>query len=196
MVTDRAAADRLSPADVDRGLARTPDAGHVHVSGYALLGEGSRAAGRHALAAAADRGLTTSVDAASTAPLRRVGARFLEWVRGVDLLLANAGEATALTGADDPVTAAGIARAQTGANAVVVKLGQSGATWVGPAQVVRVPAEPAVVADPTGAGDAFAAGLLAAWLRGAAPAAALRAGVRLGAAAVRGPGARPGRATG
>lgn len=190
MATDRGAADQLRPADVERALSRRPDAGHVHVSGYALLGEGSRAAGRHALAAARDRGLTTSVDAASTAPLRRAGASFLEWVSGVDLLFANAGEAAALAGASDPAAAAGIVRARTGAS-VVVKLGPAGALWVGSPPVVRVPAEPAPVADPTGAGDAFAAGLLPAWLRGAGAAAALRSGVHLGAAAVTVPGARP-----
>lgn len=191
MVTDRGAADQLRPDDVDRALDRTPDAGHVHVSGYALLGEGSRAAGRHALTAARDRGLTTSVDAASTAPLRRVGTSFLDWVQGVDLLLANAGEAAALTSAGAPDAAAGILRHRTGAS-VVVKVGPSGAIWAGPAHVTRVPAEPATVADPTGAGDAFAAGLLSAWLRGAGPAAALRAGAHLGATAVTMPGARPG----
>ncbi|MGH3680188.1 MAG: PfkB family carbohydrate kinase, partial [Natronosporangium sp.] len=45
--------------------------------------------------------------------------------------------------------------------------------------------------DPTGAGDAFAAGLLASWLAGAGPVEVLRAGARLGAEAVAGFGARP-----
>jgi sugar/nucleoside kinase (ribokinase family) len=47
------------------------------------------------------------------------------------------------------------------------------------------------VEDPTGAGDAFAAGLLAAWCAGASPVAALTAGTALGAQAVRSVGARP-----
>jgi sugar/nucleoside kinase (ribokinase family) len=54
-----------------------------------------------------------------------------------------------------------------------------------------VPARAAAVVDPTGAGDAFAAGLLAAWLGGAAPAEALEAGVAAGATAVTTVGARP-----
>jgi sugar/nucleoside kinase (ribokinase family) len=45
--------------------------------------------------------------------------------------------------------------------------------------------------DPTGAGDAFAAGLLGAWCAGAEPAEALAAGAKLGAAAVAKIGARP-----
>jgi ribokinase len=47
------------------------------------------------------------------------------------------------------------------------------------------------VVDVTGAGDAFAAGLLSAWCSGASPEEALRAGNRLGARAVSTPGARP-----
>jgi sugar/nucleoside kinase (ribokinase family) len=48
------------------------------------------------------------------------------------------------------------------------------------------------VVDPTGAGDAFDAGVLVAWLTGSAPAVALEAGCAAGAAAVGRLGARPG----
>jgi ribokinase len=47
------------------------------------------------------------------------------------------------------------------------------------------------VLDSTGAGDAFAAGLIAARVSGAAPKEALAAGCRLAAQAVATPGARP-----
>ncbi|MPZ27857.1 MAG: ribokinase [Micromonosporaceae bacterium] len=196
MLADRGAAGRLRPADVDAALDRWSATRHLHLSGYALLDRGSRAAGRHALAAAAGRGLTTSVDAASAGPLRRVGpARFLGWVRGVDLLLANAAEAallTAGTAAGGPADPVSCARALAGAaTAAVVKLGSAGALWAGSGGVVRGEPLPATAVDPTGAGDAFAAGLLAGWLAGAGPAAALRAGARLGAEAVARLGARP-----
>jgi ribokinase len=45
--------------------------------------------------------------------------------------------------------------------------------------------------DPTGAGDAFAAGLLDAWCAGLSPDQALKAGAALGAAAVGRVGGRP-----
>ena len=58
--------------------------------------------------------------------------------------------------------------------------------------VHTVPASAAAsVVDPTGAGDAFAAGLLTAWLAGGTAAECLRAGAELGARAVAAVGGRP-----
>lgn len=191
LITDPGACLRLDPADVTAAVVAAPDAKHLHLSGYVLLNEGSRAGGRAALAAARDRGLTVSVDASSAAPLRRVGAHaFLAWVRDADLLLCNADEATVLAGADSPEAQAAVL-AHYSRN-VIVKLGPDGAVWAGRDGVLRLSAPaPVPVKDPTGAGDAFAAGLLRAWSAGAAPEAALTAGALLGAAAVTKVGARP-----
>jgi sugar/nucleoside kinase (ribokinase family) len=191
MLTDRGANHFLAPSDVDVALDRPADGAHLHLSGYTLLDSTSRVAGLHALRAAAERGLTTSVDAASAAPLARVGASgFLDWISGVDLLLANLDEAHVLT--DSTVDAAGAARALTSVvGHVVVKQGPAGAAWASSTTVIAVPAAPATIVDSTGAGDAFAAALLDAWLAGADPASALRAGVRLGAQAVATVGGRP-----
>ncbi|MDG4808541.1 PfkB family carbohydrate kinase [Micromonospora sp. WMMD1120] len=191
MVSQRGANLRLSAAHVDSALAGVPDAGHLHLSAYTLLDPESRGAGLRALAAARERGLTTSVDAASAAPLRRVGAAaFLSWVREIDLLLVNADEATVLAGGLDPA-AQGRALSAT-ARRVVVKRGAAGAVWVDrTAAVCAAPARRVAVADVTGAGDAFAAGLLTAWLAGATPTAALSRATDLGALAVSTVGARP-----
>jgi sugar/nucleoside kinase (ribokinase family) len=189
MLADRGANLMLEPSDVDSALAG--QFRHLHLSGYTLLDGASRAAGRYALAAAARRGLTTSVDAASAAPLR--GLAFLDWVRGTDLLLANLDEAGTLLDRDaEPAALARELVAAAGVAHAVVKCGAAGAVWA-PAggRVYAVPAVPAEVVDPTGAGDAFGAGLLAARLAGAAPQAALRAGAELGARAVARVGARP-----
>ena len=190
MITDRGAALRLDPADVVAAIAAA-GSGHLHLSGYPLLHEESRPAGLAALAAAAERGLTTSVDAASAAPLRRAGAAaFLRWVRGADLLLCNADEADVLAGPGPAEEQA--ARLTDHIGNVVVKRGAAGAVWVardGPLRSVTPARVPMV--DSTGAGDAFAAGLLAAWCSGADPQAALAAGAALGAEAVARIGARP-----
>jgi ribokinase len=190
MITDRGAALLLDPVDVTSAVS-SAGASHLHLSGYPLLHEGSRPGGAAALAAAAGRGLTTSVDAASAAPLRLVGGeRFLAWVRDADLLLCNADEADVLAGPGSP--AAQAARLTAHVRNVVVKQGAAGATWAARDGSVwswaghRVP-----VLDATGAGDAFAAGLLKAWSSGASPEAALAAGCALGAEAVAKIGARP-----
>jgi sugar/nucleoside kinase (ribokinase family) len=77
------------------------------------------------------------------------------------------------------------------ARAVVVTAGPAGASWVDRDGVRTVRAAAVDVVDTTGAGDAFDAGLLAAWLTGAGPEAALRAGCAAGAQAVSRRGARP-----
>ena len=191
MVTERGANLRLAPEAVDAALDAAPDAGHLHLSGYTLLDAGSRPAGLRALAVARERGLTVSVDAPSAASLRRVGAGgFLPWVRGVDLLLVNAEEATVLAGGLDPAAQGRVLSAS--ARRVVVKRGAAGAVWVDrDATIAVAPARRISVVDPTGAGDAFAAGLLVAWLTGASPEAALRRAGDLGASAVGQVGARP-----
>ncbi|MDI6103294.1 PfkB family carbohydrate kinase [Actinoplanes sp. NEAU-A12] len=191
MITDRGASLLLDPRHVTSVIEAAPAGGHLHLSGYPLLHAGSRPAGLAALAAAASAGITVSVDAASAAPLRATGTEaFLDWVRGTDLLLCNADEAGVLAG---PGTSADqAARLAAHVRNVVVKQGAAGARWAGPdGGEWSVPAEAVPVKDPTGAGDAFAAGLLTAWCSGAAPEAALRAGGTLGAAAVGRTGARP-----
>jgi len=190
MVTQRGANLRLDADDVHAALSAAPDARHLHLSAYTLLDVASRAAGLAALAVARDRGLTTSVDAASAQPLRQAGAAaFLEWVRGADLLLANADEAAVLAGERDAESAARALTAVT--RNAVVKQGGAGAVWADRAGLTRFAARRVPVVDPTGAGDAFAAGLLTAWVAGAEPRAALQWGGDLGAVAVSTVGARP-----
>ena len=191
MITDRGAALLLNPADVTAEVKNAPNAAHLHLSGYPLLDAASRPGGLAALAAARARGLTISVDAASAAPLRQAGAQtFLAWVRGADLLLCNSDEATVLAGPGSPAEQARLLTRV--ARNVVVKRGGEGAVWCQRDGVLRSVAGVRVpMHDPTGAGDAFAAGLLAAWSCGADPAASLQAGAALGSAAVTQTGARP-----
>jgi ribokinase len=185
MLADRGANLALRPDDVP-----APGPGdHLHLSGYALLDPGPRPAALAALAAAAAAGCTVSVDPASTAPLRAYGTeRWLADTAGATLLLPNAEEAALLTGCPDPEEAARALAIRH--PAVAVSLGADGALWAAEGEVVHRPAHPARVLDTTGAGDAFAAAVLAAWLAGQPPTAALDAGLALAATVVARAGAR------
>jgi ribokinase len=185
MAPDAGANDSLSEADLPDELLA--EGGHLHVGGYALLRAGSRRAARSAIGRALKADMTVSVDPSSSALLT---GEFLDHAEGAGLLLPNASEAHALTGDSDPERAARALADRFGE--VVVTLGPAGALWTDGYEVLRaaaVPVEEPV--DTTGAGDAFAAGLLSARASGASTAEALAAGCRLAARAVVSPGARP-----
>jgi sugar/nucleoside kinase (ribokinase family) len=185
MAPDAGANDALEPDDLADDLLAEGD--HLHVSGYTLLRAGSRQAARSAIQRASRGGLSVSVDPSSSALLT---PDFLDWADGAGLLLPNADEAHALTGDGDAERAARTLAERFGE--VVVTLGSDGALWTDGDEVVRAPAAPvAEVVDSTGAGDAFAAGLLAARVAAVPTAEALAAGCKLAARAVSKAGARP-----
>ena len=177
MLPDPGAND--APARVPEDLLRA--GGHLHVTGYALLREGSRPGALDALARAQAAGMTTSLDPASAALLAPGCFGDLR----VDLLRCNAEEAQALTGTDDPAALLALAAE------VVVTLGRSGAVWTDGTTTERVAVPDVRVVDTTGAGDAFTAGLLAARVRGADPAGALAAAGAVATRVLAHPGARP-----
>jgi ribokinase len=183
MLPDAGANAALAPGDLPRDAFVA--AAHLHLTAYPLLRDGApRAAALEALRRAREAGMTISVDPSSAAPLERFGPeRFLGLVGRVDLLLPNRAEAAVLSGAADPEAAAGALCAR--AREVVVTLGAEGALWSDGRAVERVAvATQRAVADTTGAGDAFTAGFLAAWLQGVAPGDALAAGNALAARAL------------
>jgi sugar/nucleoside kinase (ribokinase family) len=185
MAPDAGANDGLSDADLSDDVLGA--AGHLHVAGYALLRPGSRPAARAAISRALEHGMPVSVDPSSAALL---SPEFLDHAAGAGLLLPNADEARMLSGEGDPERAARALATRFGE--VVVTLGPDGALWTDGRESVRADAVPVKAAvDSTGAGDAFAAGLLAARLEGADPAGALSAGARLAAEAVSRPAGRP-----
>lgn len=188
-LTDRGANAALARRDLP--VALLDGAALLHVSGYALFAPGPRAAVRALMAAAARRGIPVSVDAASAAPLAAVGAdHFRAWTEGAAFCFANAAEAAVLADSDDAVTQ--LARLAACYGLAVVKRGAAGAVLArrDGLRLARA-ARPAAARDATGAGDAFLAGFLAAWLAGAKPGRCLARGVALGARAVRQIGGQP-----
>ena len=188
-LTDRGANLNLGPADLPDHLL---DAlGLVVISGYALFAPGPRAAVRDFLARAKARGVAVAVDPASEGFLLEVGPdQFVQWTTGADWLFANQDEAAVLCGAKDLGEQMQLLGAHY-AN-VVIKLGGQGAALGGRDGVrLTMPAQTVTVVDSTGAGDAFAAGFLAAHIAGASVETALAKAIAAGAKAVGSIGGQP-----
>jgi sugar/nucleoside kinase (ribokinase family) len=190
-LTDRGANDRLCRADLPEALLDGVDL--VHVSGYSLVTPGPRAAVLGLIEAARRRAIPFTVDPSSHSFLAEVGAtEFLVWTGGAAVCFANAEEAAVLAGAAD--RQAQLAILTRSYKLVVIKEGSGGAIAASAADGTRwsSAASDVQAIDTTGAGDAFLAGFLAAYLRAKDVPACLRRGVALGSQAVARLGGRPG----
>ncbi|MFF7275816.1 PfkB family carbohydrate kinase [Streptomyces griseorubiginosus] len=189
LLTDSGASLRLEPADWSDDLL--DGVGRLHLSGYLLFAESSRALVSVALESARARGVPVSLDPASAGFLRELGVdRFLSLIEGVDVLLPSRDEACLLTGLPDTADAA--AKLSRHVPLVVTKQGAEGALIARSGSVyAHVPAVAATPRDTTGAGDAFTGTLLAALLTGSGPKDAAEQGCRAGALAVERVGGRP-----
>ena len=166
----------------------------LHFTGYSFLRPEPRPAALHAraLLRAGSPAAFCSLDPNPGHLLARAGPA---WFRaliaglGVDLLLPNREEGALLAGADDPPSI--VDRLLALAPLVVLTLGAEGCLVGWGAERRHVPAWPGPVVDTTGAGDAFAAGFVTAYLAGGRdPVAAAVAATRVATAVVGRAGAR------
>ena len=180
MYPDRAAAADLAevpPAWLDSAVA-------LHAPSYCFAAEPTGTSVLRLLGHAGRAGVPVSLDASSTGMIEEYGlARYLDLVESVKpaVFFANAHEAGLLD----------VTRPRFAKTLTVVKNG-AGSTIVtppgGPPCAVPVPEAPPA-RDSTGAGDAFAAGFLAARAHGADPVEAARAGHDLARSVLFSPGA-------
>jgi sugar/nucleoside kinase (ribokinase family) len=189
MLTDRGANAGLDQAQVTDALLDA--AGHLHLTGYSLL-DGPRAAGiRTLIDRAHRRSMVVSMNPGSVGYIADYGAdRFAADIAGVDLLIANLDEAVLLTGTEDARAAAGTLAERHG-TAVVTRGSRAVVVARRGAAPIEVPVPGLDLIDPTGAGDAMAAGFLAALRAGADLEDAARSGIETAARAVSVSGARP-----
>ena len=189
MLTERGANAALSATAVTDELLA--NAAVMLVSGYSIL-DGFPARGvldLIARARAAD--VPVAITLGSVGYLSDYGPQeFLELVDGVDLAFLNLDEGRLVTGEDEPER---IAEA-LGKRFVcsVITLGAEGVLVTERGRKpLAVAAPPVRLVDPTGAGDAFAAGFLERWVHSRDAVAAAEAGVFAAARAVMVMGGRP-----
>jgi len=168
------------PATLSSALA-DPAVRHLHIAEFATLAEIPELVSSAKLA-----GLTVSLDPSwDDAWIREPD--LVQRAAGTDVFLPNAAEARAIAGCED-LDEAGRRLAQN-FPVVVIKDGEQGAQVHRRELSLGLPApQGGPVLDTTGAGDAFNAGFLAAWLAGRTPARALAEGVACGTLSVQGVG--------
>jgi sugar/nucleoside kinase (ribokinase family) len=145
MLSDRGTATTFRPEELDPAWLEGCD--HLFVSGYALLGEQTRATAHAAVELARAQGAAVSIDLASWSALEEHGPALMRAVvqeLRPDVVFANEDEDRVLGG---PVPGA----------AWILKRGLRGCSFDGDEREALPVAE---VVDSTGAGDALAAGLL------------------------------------
>lgn len=189
MLTDRGANAGLSADAVTDALL--DDAAVLHLTGYSLVDAFSAAVLGALIERAHTHGVLVTLDPGSAGFIADYGvAAFRAALQGIDLLLPNLAEGRLLAGTDDSAAlidslleiAPAVVLTDGAGTVVVARRGEP---------ITDVPVEAVEAVDPTGAGDAFTAGLLSALLAGDDLVDAARAGVLVASQAVTRPGARP-----
>lgn len=175
-------AGSVRPSTLDAAFAWN-SAGHLHIAEFATLHEIPDLVSR-----AKASGLSVSLDPSWDASLI-YDRGLLKACAGVDVFLPNLEEAEAITGLAEPEAAIGaLAKAFP---VVALKGGAQGAWVSSTGGLHHMAAQKVPVIDTTGAGDAFNAGFLDAWLRRQDDRQCLKAGVAAGSLAVQAAGGAP-----
>ncbi len=178
----------LGEADVDEALVA--DAAVTYLEGYLFDPPAAQAAFYRAAAAAHAAGRKVALTLSDAFCVDRHRAAFRELVAGhVDILFANEAEICSLYEANEFSLAAEAARQDVALAALTCS--EAGSVIVTPEHTIEIDAAAAEVVDTTGAGDAYAAGFLAALTAGRALEHCGRLGSAAAAAAISQYGARP-----
>ncbi|MBM3492773.1 MAG: adenosine kinase [Armatimonadetes bacterium] len=178
----------LAPANVRLDAVR--ESRMLYVTGYLWDTRTQQDAVVAAIGAAREASVPVAVSLADTFCITRHEADFHRLLDdAMDVVFGNSDEATLLSGCADPTEAA--AKLGSGRRTAFVTLGSDGALAARCGSVTHIPSNPVNVVDTTGAGDAFAAGVLYGLTHGQEPADAARTGSRLAATVVSRLGPRP-----
>ena len=178
----------LGEADVDDAVVA--DAAVTYLEGYLFDPPAAQAAFRRAAAAAHAAGRKVALTLSDAFCVDRHRGAFRELVGGhVDILFANETEICSLYEANEFSLAAEAARRDVGL--AVLTRSEAGSVILTQEHTIAIKAAPAQVVDTTGAGDAYAAGFLAALTAGKSLEISGRLGSAAAAAAIGQYGARP-----
>jgi sugar/nucleoside kinase (ribokinase family) len=183
-------ASQFLPAEaLDESLIAS--AAILYLEGYLWDPEEPRAAMRKAIATARGAGRKVAFTLSDSFVIDRHGDDFRALIDAgqIDILFANKLELASLTGEAD--FDAGLAALAPKVPVLVVTRSEEGAVAISGGKRVEVSAEPAKVVDTTGAGDLFAAGFLAGYVRGEDLTHCLRMGSIAAAEVISHFGARP-----
>lgn len=189
MLTERGANSLLSSAAVTDQLLS--DAAVLHISGYSILDGFGVAATHDLIGRATAAGVPVSVTPGSSGYIADFGvAPFLEAITGTTVLFPNLAEGELLSGQTDPLRIGAALRERF--EVVVLTMGAEGLIVFEGTSHTPVPA-PLIqhIVDPTGAGDALAAGFLDRWVSGRDAVSAAEAGAFVAARAIMVMGGRP-----
>ena len=185
--------ERGANADFDGDLvtdALLTAAAVLHLTGHTVFGRDDTSSMERLVGRARALGVDVSVDPGSAGYLADRGIETFQRVFAeATVLFPSLDEGVALTGLTQPDDIA-LALGASGA-LVVMTMGVAGVVIAEGGVLTRVAAVPATVTDPTGAGDAFAAGFLYEWVRSRDAVAAASAGALVAARSVTVVGGRP-----
>ncbi len=162
MSTFLGAANAFGPADLD--VAVIENAAVLYLEGYLFDPPAAQEAFRRAARIARDAGRQVAISLSDPFCVGRHRDAFAAFARDhADIVFANEAEIEALVGSSFEDAVDALAR---DVRIVVATRGASGSVIASGAARHRIAAAPATVRDTTGAGDAYAAGFLAALVKG------------------------------
>lgn len=189
MLTERGANGHFASSSVTEQLLA--DAAVLHISGYSILDGFGIPGTRDLIGRATAAGVPVSVTPGSSGYISDFGVEpFLEALEGTSVLFPNLAEGALLSGQTDPARIGAALRERYGV--VVLTMGAEGLIVFEGKSSTHVPA-PRIqrIVDPTGAGDALAAGFLERWATTRDAVASAKAGVFVAARAIMLMGGRP-----
>ncbi len=152
----------FGPHDVDTALVA--DSAITYLEGYLFDPPAAQAAFRLAARTAREAGRLVALSLSDAFCVNRHRAAFVDLLCDIDLLFANEVEITSLFEVNRFEDAAEAVRNLVPLAALT--RGAQGSVVLGGAETVKIEAAPAKLVDTTGAGDAYAAGFLAAHAKG------------------------------